>query len=441
MAANFSHVCLTEKQQMMNGTPLEYNLQRYVYPAIALFGILGNVLNLTVLLNKSMRSRANTFLATLAFADIIFLSLLFPNILANYSFFTFNYYFRYFYFHTKVHLISLANWCSAVAIWCVIAVCGDRLVGIRSPLYARSTWSWWKLPAVIMFIVAVAGGLTFYQHFEYYCLVRSYCNETQLYSRCLPVYSVSWFGKRENPFSPAFQQLISLCVLVYALTMIILPIVLLTMLNLMLLCALRKRQKHLAVCADATERRNNEGQMQKTEHRVTLTVTFIVTMFTLTNGPSALMHLIRTAYNLKQQDLYDLTMICSTLVICGKASNFILFCLGSRHFRLRLIRLTQRKVHRKIGEYMLFYNAFKKKALVMLPSHGNLSHIREVNMRESLSGTLLTNTMSRAIARRQSCPSKKSSTIGTPCKSRNLSTADIYRPLVRDLSKDFGSHC
>ncbi|EPB78186.1 hypothetical protein ANCCEY_02733 [Ancylostoma ceylanicum] len=89
MAANFSHVCLTEKQQMMNGTPLEYNLQRYVYPAIALFGILGNVLNLTVLLNKSMRSR------------------------------------------------------------CVIAVCGDRLVGIRSPLYARSTWSWWhhyKLP-------------------------------------------------------------------------------------------------------------------------------------------------------------------------------------------------------------------------------------------------------------------------------------------------------
>ncbi|KAK6015292.1 hypothetical protein OSTOST_19284 [Ostertagia ostertagi] len=133
--------------------------------------------------------RANTFLAVLAFADIIFLSLLFPNILANYSFFTFNYYFRYFYFHTKVHLISLANWCSAVAIWCVIAVCSDRLVGIRNPLYARASWSWWKLPAVIICIVAVAGSLTFYQHFEYYCLVRSYCHETQLYSRCLPVYS------------------------------------------------------------------------------------------------------------------------------------------------------------------------------------------------------------------------------------------------------------
>ncbi|PIO63028.1 hypothetical protein TELCIR_15390 [Teladorsagia circumcincta] len=60
----------------------------------------------------------------------------------------------------------------------------------------------------------------------------------------------------------------------------------------------------------ADYRRNTETQLHKTEHRVTLTVTFIVTMFTLTNGPSALMHLIRTAYNLRQQELYDLTMIC-----------------------------------------------------------------------------------------------------------------------------------
>ncbi|CAJ0588609.1 unnamed protein product [Cylicocyclus nassatus] len=410
MAANFSHVCLTEKQQMMNGTPLEYNLQRYVYPAIAVFGILGNVLNLSVLLDKSMRSRANTFLATLAFADIIFLSLLFPNILANYSFFTFNYYFRYFYFNTKVHLISLANWCSAVAIWCVIVVCGDRLVGIRSPLYARSAWSWWKLPAVIICIVAVTGLLTFYQHFEYYCLVRSYCNETQLYSRCLPVYSDTWFGNRPNPFSLAFQQSISLCVLIYVLTMIILPIILLTVLNLMLLCALRRRQKHLAIASDVAERRTNENQMQKTEQRVTLTVTFIVTMFTLTNGPSALAQLVRTAYNLPQEDLYDLTMICSTLVICGKASNFILFCLGSRHFRLRLTRLAQRKMHGKI---------------------------------ESLSGTLLTNSVGRVFTadRRQSCPLKKTSGVETPSKLRNLSTAGIYRPLVQDMSKDYEGQC
>lgn len=41
----------------------------------------------------------------LAFADIIFLTLLFPNVLANYSVFTFNLSFRWLYFHTKVLLL------------------------------------------------------------------------------------------------------------------------------------------------------------------------------------------------------------------------------------------------------------------------------------------------------------------------------------------------
>jgi hypothetical protein len=56
-------------------------------------------------------------LAALAIADIIFLSLLIPNFLANYDFFGFNYYFRVIYFNIKVHIIAFANWASAVALW------------------------------------------------------------------------------------------------------------------------------------------------------------------------------------------------------------------------------------------------------------------------------------------------------------------------------------
>ncbi|CAB3397110.1 unnamed protein product [Caenorhabditis bovis] len=362
--SNFSHICLTEPQLQMSGTRLEYNLQRYFYPALAIFGILGNVLNLTVLLNKSMRSRANSFLAVLAFSDIIFLFLLFPNILANYSIFTFNYYFRWFYLHSKVHLISLANWCSSVAHWCVIAVCADRLFGIRNPLYARATWRWWKLPLVTAIIVFFCGILTFYQHFEYFCLVREYCSATQLYSRCLPVNADKWFGGRPNPFSIRYQKLIQVCKLLHIFLMIILPIILLLFLNLTLLCALRKRQKHLSMGKECTDRCHNESYMQKTEHRVTLTVTFIVTMFTLTNGPSALVHLVMY---FTHRELYDLTMISSTLVICGKASNFILFCLGSKHFRLRLLKLTQKKINRKIESIAGSFVANTKLSTVSSP--------------------------------------------------------------------------
>lgn len=39
------------------GPEFEKYLQRYLFPCLAIFGILGNALNLTVLLNKRMRTR------------------------------------------------------------------------------------------------------------------------------------------------------------------------------------------------------------------------------------------------------------------------------------------------------------------------------------------------------------------------------------------------
>ncbi|TKR60455.1 hypothetical protein L596_027700 [Steinernema carpocapsae] len=346
---NLSELCLTYEQMQMHGTELEKYLQRYLFPCVAIFGILGNALNLTVLLNRSMRSRANTFLALLAISDIAFLSLLVPNILANYPIFTFNYYFRFFYLNAKVHLLSFANWSSAVAIWSVIAVCADRLIGIRRPLYTRSDWRGYRMILLIGAMVVCTGALTLYQHVAYKCLVRSYCNGTQLYSKCLPVSSPKWFGKQPNPYSQSFRNFIDISTMLYVVLIIICPIVLLTVLNILLLCSLRKRTKKLIFGKDdASSRVAIDGMTyQKTEQRVT-TVALIVTMFTVTNGPSALIHLLSTVYQIRLRDWYDITLIGSTLVICGKASNFILFCLCSKHFRNRLFSLTQKKMHSKL---------------------------------------------------------------------------------------------
>lgn len=144
MARNLSLVCLSDVQMKM-GTHFEQYLQRYLFPCLVIFGIFGSSLNLTVLLSKRMRSRANTFLSLLAICDICFLFLLIPNILANVPLFTYNYQFRRLYFHSKVHLLTLANWMSACAIYCVIAVCTDRLIGIRNPLYIRSHVASYKM--------------------------------------------------------------------------------------------------------------------------------------------------------------------------------------------------------------------------------------------------------------------------------------------------------
>uniref|UniRef100_F1L5A7 G-protein coupled receptor n=1 Tax=Ascaris suum TaxID=6253 RepID=F1L5A7_ASCSU len=349
MSHNFSEVCLTPQQMRMYGNEAEKYLQRYFYPCVVLFGLAGNLLNLTVLLNKSMRSRSNSFLAALAFSDIIFLVLVFPNILANYPIFTNSYYYRYFYFYSKVHLISFANWSSCIAIWCVIAVCADRLVGIRDPLYVITEWEWYRMPLILTTIVLSTGIVTFYQHFQYECLVRSYCKGTQIYSKCIAINNDGrWFGNRTNPFSLSFRKFIDISVMINAVSMVLLPIFLLTVLNLMLLFVLRNRSSSLLLDSDAPKSKSSKDgqcQLQRTEQRVTLTVALIVTMFTVTNGPSAVIHLIQTAH--PKMQLYNMTLLCNTLVICGKACNFILFCLSSKHFRRRLIFFTQRKVSRQ----------------------------------------------------------------------------------------------
>jgi hypothetical protein len=66
-------------------------------------------------------------------------------------------------------------------------VCADRLIGIRHPLYIRSHIASYKMSLLLIAIVAIPGLFTFYQHFAYKCIIRSFCNGTQLYSMCLPV--------------------------------------------------------------------------------------------------------------------------------------------------------------------------------------------------------------------------------------------------------------
>lgn len=69
----------------------------------------------------------------------------------------------------------------------MIAVCTDRLIGIRHPLYVRDDWAWYKMPILLASIILLTGLFTFYQHFEYECLSRWFCNGTQLYSKCINV--------------------------------------------------------------------------------------------------------------------------------------------------------------------------------------------------------------------------------------------------------------
>ncbi|CAD5232935.1 unnamed protein product [Bursaphelenchus xylophilus] len=332
---------------------LEKYVQLYLFPCLIVFGILGNALNLTVLLNKRMRSRANTFLSLLAISDIAFLVFLTPHVLATFHFLYVNYYFRWFYFHTKIHWLALANWMSAVAIWVVIAVCADRLIGIRKPLYIRSHVASYKMMLILALIVVAPFLLTLFRHFEHYCPVNNLCYDTQVYSKCFPITHDVWQSHMfQNTFSYAYRKFIRMSILTNTVFIVMCPIILLATLNILLLCALRQRSSEMSLIQDdiTTKPCVNNQKHHKTEQRVTLTVTLIVTLFTFTNGPSGVVSFfdLVSDTNAKPTWWYNAGVFANSLVVVGKASNFIIFCLFSKHFRKRLFGLAQKKVHEKM---------------------------------------------------------------------------------------------
>ncbi|VDM99389.1 unnamed protein product [Thelazia callipaeda] len=125
-SSNPTNKCFTLEQQRLSGSKLEEILFTYIFPPICIFGIIGNTLNLIVFFGSTMKSRfainihltrAKILLSCLAVCDICFLLLMVPHSMANFSSFAQSYLFRWFYLTTKIHLITFANWNSAIATW------------------------------------------------------------------------------------------------------------------------------------------------------------------------------------------------------------------------------------------------------------------------------------------------------------------------------------
>lgn len=81
----------------------------------------------------------------------------------------------------------------------VLAVCIDRLYGIKSPLYSCREWSSRRMGLVLIGICIGTAVLTSYYHFAYDCVQIDSCNGTQLHSVCLSVAAEKWFKNRTNP--------------------------------------------------------------------------------------------------------------------------------------------------------------------------------------------------------------------------------------------------
>lgn len=75
----------------------------------------------------------------------------------------------------------------------VIAICAERLIGIRSFQHSKTNWSYCTTAHIIVIIIAGSALLTSYNHFSYHCIVKLLCNETQIISKCFDVIQETYF--------------------------------------------------------------------------------------------------------------------------------------------------------------------------------------------------------------------------------------------------------
>ncbi|KAH7731301.1 Protein W10C4.1 [Aphelenchoides avenae] len=373
-------VCLPEHLLRLQGTSAENVFYTTVFPPLCAVGIVGNCLSLTVLLSNESRNRrfanprSNSLLVALAMCDILFLLFMVPHSLANFDYFAMNYTFRSLYLPAKQHLVSLANWCSAAATWLVIAICLERTLGIRALLRPKSDNSTCTTAHAIAFIVVVSGALTFYNNFSHHCVVKELCHGSQIISKCFDVVQDAWPGNTTNFTPHAIRVYVRWSIIANVIFVIVFPILLMIALNVALVIVIRRQsflmysrllseseKKQQNACEHAADlnacvtqnmfRRSIDQTMQfQAEHRVTVTVCFIVTCFTITQGPSAIVLSINFFSDHKPPFVnsnviwYHANLVVSGLVVLGKTLNFALFCLSSATFRSRLTTILKKKL-------------------------------------------------------------------------------------------------
>lgn len=69
----------------------------------------------------------------------------------------------------------------------MVAVCAERVMGIRDPFGLRDHWSRSFIAIYVLLVIILAGCITSYNHFSYICYVKDYCHHTQVMAKCFDV--------------------------------------------------------------------------------------------------------------------------------------------------------------------------------------------------------------------------------------------------------------
>ncbi|KJH53433.1 hypothetical protein DICVIV_00371 [Dictyocaulus viviparus] len=121
--------------------------------------------------------------------------------------------------------------------------------------------------------------------------------------------------------------------LLHAVSVVLVPLVVCALLNILLVLALKKNTMPIQMLKDSQTQQTLLMARNKTERKITIMVTVIITSFIICNAPGAIICVVyQSRINLKKSlTNVMIDSISNTLVL-----NFVLFCMSSDHFRTLL---------------------------------------------------------------------------------------------------------
>ena len=298
----------------------------YVQPAICVFGILCNVLNLIILTRPRLKESPYTYLLGLAVADLGALLMVFVRTVISQrhgeGVFAWQFYNGYIF-------LPFANIFSNTSVWITVFLTMERWISVTFPLRAKKICTRRLARRVILCIVVVIFIIN---------VPRFFCRR---------------IIKEEDPedgkisystFSSDFEQsdLYRGITWMYIIFIHAIPCLTLIVLNTCLLYIVYKANRSRADLNETNKTTNIAVYISRAQRRLTITCVSIICLFLICVIPTAFSN-PPVAYALFgkgkqpeeffQESLYRLLRkVTNTLLTCNLSLNFILYCLFNHKF-------------------------------------------------------------------------------------------------------------
>ncbi|XP_052265828.1 thyrotropin-releasing hormone receptor-like [Dreissena polymorpha] len=311
----YDDLCQNNMQSIKEGLPGYTLCMHTLLPIICMFGIIGIILTLTVLIKKSMSTSTNNYLISQAVADLLFLVVIGVRIFdTRLERVTHHYYLVIMtYGNIFINIFLFAS------VWLTVMLTVERYIAICHPLRAMTICTVVRARIIIISIIAIA---TLY-HVVWIFRYKVEFHWDPCVQRELPAIIITNLGLNKE-----FRHVSSwadCCLFAIA------PVILVLVLNILLILEIHRSTKYLQhhMANDS----NVRTIISKEEMRITRMLIMVVIVSGVCQGPYIVLNIYKRLFLDVFSPLFNKMTYATILFLVLRSSfNFIIYCWFSEKF-------------------------------------------------------------------------------------------------------------